>query len=253
MVRPRSLYYIPNHGAQLSASLDLVKAIVAGIESSYPRADKAGAWTLTHRLLRDVPPYSETAQTDYPHSYQHLLHLSTVSPDRTYNVISQNHASATAPQVAVASIPLSQTDAHFAFLANQMPLLWSPQRMLDVVNGKTYHTGEFLVHVGELRSRRQVQTSNQTSPAVVVCVSTHTGGSRDDDDPPSLPVDDNAMEFEYAQALIRDLWGTIKKDITFGRSEVREHMQLAQDFGPDQEKTREAIARMWCEALSPRT
>ncbi|KAJ4356375.1 uncharacterized protein N0V89_004408 [Didymosphaeria variabile] len=253
-----NLYYIPNQGAQLSASLDFVKAIVAGIESSYPRANKAGAWTLSHRVLRDVPPYSETAQTDYAHSYQHLLHVSTISPDRTYSLIQRppqagsNGTSAAAPQVAIASIPLSQSDAHFAFLANQMPLLWSPQRMLDVANGKTYQAGDFLIYVGELRSRRQVQTSTQTSPGVVVCVSTHAGGPDNDVHASYLLVNEDTIDFEYAQASIRELWSTIKKDITFGRSEVRENMQLAQDFGDDEERSREAVMRMWCEALSPR-
>lgn len=251
-----SVYYIPNQGAQLSASLDYVKAIVAGIESSFPRADKAGTWALTHRMLRDNPPYSETAQSDYPHAYQHLLHVSTISPDRTYNLIQhptpagQDGSSGT-PQVAIASLPLSQGDAHANFLANQMPLLWTPQRMLDVANGKTFQTGDFLIYVGELRSRRQAQTGNQASPAVVVCVSTHAGGP-DDDDTSSSPPDENAIDFEYAQASIRELWNTIKKDITFGRAEVREHMQPAQTFGRSEEQNREAVARMWCEALSPR-
>jgi hypothetical protein len=258
----RSLYYIPNHGGQLAASLDHVKAIVAGIESSYPRAGKGAAWTLTHRVLRDVAPYSETAQTDYLHAYQHLLHVSSISPDRTYNLIQHppppalDGTSCTAPHAAMASLPQSQGDAHAAFLANQMPLLWSPQRMLDVANGKTFHAGDFVIYLGELRSRRQGQTSNQTAPGVVVCVSTHVGGpdddDDDDDDTSSPPPDEDTMDFEYAQASIRELWNTVKKDITFGRADVREYMQLAQDFGRHEEQAREAVARMWCEALSPR-
>jgi hypothetical protein len=262
----RSLYYIPNHGGQLAASLDHVKAIVAGIESSYPRADRAGAWTLTHRVLRDVAPYSETAQTDYPHAYQHLLHVSSISPDRTYSLIqhppppaqdgTSPTTSPTTPHMAMASLPLSQGEAHAAFLANQMPLLWNPQRMLDVANGKTFHAGDFLIYLGELRSRRQGQTGNQTAPGVVVCVSTHVGGpdddDDDDDDDSSSPPDEDAMDFGYAQASIREFWNTVKKDITFGRADVREYMQLAQDFGRDEEQAREAVARMWCEALSPR-
>ncbi|KAF2448719.1 hypothetical protein P171DRAFT_481770 [Karstenula rhodostoma CBS 690.94] len=243
------VYYIPNQGAQLSASLDYVKAIVAGIESSFPRADKAGTWALTHRMLRDNPPYSEAAQPDYPHAYQHLLHVSTISPDRTYNLIQHppqaghDGSPGTVPQVAIASLSLHQGDAHASFLANQMPLLWTPQRMLDVANGNTFQAGDFLIHVGELRSRRQAQAGNQTSPAVVVCVSTPAGGP---------DYDDDTIDFEYAQASIRELWNTIKKDIAFGRAEVREHMQLAQDFGRSEEQDREAVARIWCAALSPR-
>ncbi|KAL5383680.1 hypothetical protein DPSP01_005785 [Paraphaeosphaeria sporulosa] len=252
------VYYIPNQGAQLSASLDYVKAIVAGIESSFPRADKAGTWALTHRMLRDNPPYSETTQPDYPHAYQHLLHVSTVTPDRAYNLIQhppkagQDGSVSTTPQIAIASFPMAQGDAHATFLANQMPLLWTPPRMLDVVNGKTFQAGDFLIYVGELRSRRQAQTSNHTSPAVVVCVSTHAGGPDNDDGTSSPPTDDGAIDFEYAQASIRELWNTIKKDITFGRAEVREHMQPTEDFGRGEEQNREAVVRMWCEALSPR-
>ncbi|KAF9737137.1 hypothetical protein PMIN06_001897 [Paraphaeosphaeria minitans] len=258
-MRYHGVYYIPNQGAQLSASLDHVRAIVAGIESSFPRADKAGTWALTHRMLRDNPPYSETAQPDYPHAYQHLLHVSTISPDRAYNLIQhpskagQDGSAGSMPQTAIASFPLIQGDAHATFLANQMPLLWVPQRMLDVVNGKTFQAGDFLIYVCELRSRRQAQTGNQTSPAVVVCISTHAGGPDDDDDGTSSPPpDDDAIDFEYAQASIRELWNTVKKDITFGRAEVREHMQPAQDFGRSEEQNRETVVRMWCEALSPR-
>lgn len=253
-----SVYYIPNQGAQLSVSLDYVKAIVAGIESSFPRADKAGTWGLTHRLLRDNPPYSETGRENYPHAYQHLLHVSTISPDRAYNFIQhppnagQNGNVGATPRIAIASLPLAQGDAHAGFLANQMPLLWTPQRMLDVVNGKTFQAGDFLIYVGELRSRRQAQTGNQISPAVVVCVSTHAGGPDNDDNTSSAPADDNAIDLEYAQASIRELWNTIKKDITFGRAEVREQMQSVQGFGHGEEQNREAVVRMWCEALLPR-
>lgn len=124
--------------------------------------------------------------------------------------------------------------------------------MLDVINGKTYQAGDFLIYVGELRSKRQAQTGNQASPAVVVCISTHAGGADGDDGTSSPTVDDSAIDFEYAQASIRELWNTIKRDITFGRAEVREHMQPTQGFGHGEEQNREAVVRMWCEALIPR-
>lgn len=251
------IYYIPNQGAQLQASQDCVKAIVGGIEASYPHVDTAGTWTLSHRILRDVPPYSESGQADYVHAQQHLLHVSNVSQDRTYNLIQdppptdQNETSTPNTHVAISSIPLNQTDAYFGFLVNQMPLLWSPQRMLDVVNGKTYRIGDFLIHIGELRSRRQAQTGIASSPAVAVCISTHVAGP-DDDDESTPSTDEAGIDFDYAQDSIRELWNTIKKDTTFNRSEVRENMQLAQDFGREEELAREAVVRMWCTALSPR-
>lgn len=228
---------------------------MSGIETSYPRADAAGAWTLSHRMLRDVPPYKEHGQTDYVHAYQHLLHVSTVSPDRTYNLI--QHPPQTTqngiPQVAIASIPLTQTDTHFAFLVNQLPLLWVPQRVLDLPNGKIYQAGEFQIHIGELRSRRQASTGVPTSPAVLVCISTTVGGPDDEAENSSSVAEESITDFGYAQESIRELWNTIKKDASFSRADIREFMQLTQDFGNDKELAREAVVRMWCAALSPRT
>ncbi|KAJ4294059.1 hypothetical protein N0V90_007748 [Kalmusia sp. IMI 367209] len=256
------IYYISNPSGQLQASIDFVKAIVAGIESNYPRVDKAGAWALNHRVLRDVPPHSDDARPNYAYSYQHLLHVTTISADRTYNLIQspaqrlQNGTGAQSsltPQALIASIPLSQTDAHFALLVNQMPLLWSPQRLLDVTNANIYQAGEFFIHVGELRSRRQGHASNtNNSPGVVVCICTHVGSPEADIDDSSIPADESPTDFEYAQESIRDIWNTIKKDLILGRSEVREYMQIAQDFGRDEEQAREAVVRVWCEALGPR-
>lgn len=250
------LYYIPNQGAQLTASQDFIKQIVSGIESSFPRADTAGTWTLSHRMLRDVPPYKEHGQTDYAHAYQHLLHVSTVSPDRTYNLIQYppQTTQKDIPQAAVASIPLAQTDTHFAFLVNQLPLLWAPQRVLDIPNGKIYQAGDFLIHIGEFRSRRQASTGVPSSPAVVVCISTEVGGPEDEVEGPSTGADESITDFDYAQESIRELWNAIKKDATFSRDEIpiREFMQLAQDPGHDKELGREAVVRMWCAALSPR-
>ena len=229
-----------------------------GIETSFPRADTAGSWTLGHRILRDVPPYKEHGQTDYAHAYQHLLHVSTVSPDRTYNLIQhpapagQNGTTNTIPQVAVASIPVTQTDSHFAFLVNQLPLLWAPQRMLDIPAGKTYQVGDYLIYIGELRSRRQASTGIPSSPGVIVCISTQVGPPDDEAESPSSPREDEKIDFGYAQETIRECWNAIKRDASFPQTEIREFMQSAQDPGDDEEQAREAVVRMWCAALSPR-
>lgn len=235
-----------------------MKQIVSGIETSFPRADTAGAWTLGHRILRDVPPYEKHGQTDYAHAYQHLLHVSTISPDRTYNLIqhpapaAQNGTASTFPQVTVASIPVSQTDSHFAFLVNQLPLLWAPQRMLDIPTGKTYQVGDFVVYIGELRSRRQASTGIASSPGVVVCISTHVGSPDGEAGSLSPTADEEKIDFGYAQDTIREFWGVVKKDATFPQADIREFLQLTQDPGDDEEQAREAVVRMWCAALSPR-
>ncbi|KAF1970752.1 hypothetical protein BU23DRAFT_570431 [Bimuria novae-zelandiae CBS 107.79] len=242
-MRFHGLYYIPNQGAQLAASQDMAKQIVSGIEARFPRADAAGAWTLNHRILRDVPPYSENPQAAYDHAYQHLLHVSTLSPDRTYNLI-QHKASS-----AMTSIPLSQTDAHFSFLANQMPLLWAPQRVLDVPNGKIYQAGDFVIGVGELRSRRQASAGTHTSPGLIICISTHAGGPDSEAEGSSSPTEDGDVDFEYAQESIRELWSAITKDVTFNRSDARPFMQPTQD---SRLEPREQVVRMWCVALSPK-
>lgn len=134
-----------------------------------------------------------------------------------------------------------------------MPLLWSFQRVLDVVNGSTYQAGDFLIQVGELRSRRPGQTSNINSPGVVVCISAFVGGSKPNTQDSSASPSDDQAERQFTQETMRQAWNTIKKEMVLGRSEVREYMQAASHVSEnDQDIAREAVVQMWCEALGPR-
>jgi hypothetical protein len=102
------------------------------------------------------------------------------------------------------------------------------------------------VHLGELRSTREgPQSGGVQSPGVLVCISTVVGA----DDPDDLVNSENAeeaLDFDFAQAMIRDCWSKIKDNRDLGKSEVKEIMMATEDL-KNQEK--QAAVRMWCDAL----
>lgn len=257
-------------------SVGLVRSIVTGIETRWPRATRDGEWKLNHRLFRNIPDTKQehdnaAPNTNPSHSYHHLLHASYISYDRTYNLVQppaqkqpvaqdgrqppQITATSSSPPSAIIAIPISETDSHFSLLAHQWGALWTPQRILDVPNGIKYTAGMATIYIGELRQRRQgPQSANILSPGVVVSISISAGAGDDDTLPndPDFPPFDDDIDFEPAQNDIRELWKEIKRDIDFGKSEVREFMQIAQNFDGNKEGERQAAARMWCEALRMR-
>ena len=56
-----------------------------------------------------------------------------------------------------------------------------------------------------------------------------------------------AIDFDYAEAVIRDCWAKIKEGRDLGRAEVREAMMAREDVNGTQEK--DAAVRMWCNIL----
>jgi hypothetical protein len=138
-------------------------------------------------------------------------------------------------------IPRSQTDTHFAMIINHMSLLWAPQRTFEVPHGVVYKVKDYTVYIGELVTRRQASAN---SPGVAVCISGPCASSAD----VSLEPDD----FADLQSDIRELWKHLTTGLDFGKSEVRESMQAAQNCGGDQMKEQEAMVRMWGEALRAR-
>ncbi|KAF2248441.1 hypothetical protein BU26DRAFT_334151 [Trematosphaeria pertusa] len=280
------LYFISNPGASLDASLNTVRSIVDGIESNMRTATQQAKWTLNHRLLRStVPPPSKQNGDDarppqppssqHQYSYQHLLTLSYLSQNRTYNYIHtpplQNSQNPGASQDAPAgsstgtdmAIPSQQADTHYDLLVTQWAQLWTPRRVLDLPNGITYTVSNFTIYVGELRAQRQgPQSSGVLSPGVVVCISTTAGDPVWDDE---SGVDDSTFPaanddgFDYgdydlssARDMIREVWRIIREGKDFGKAEIRESFMDEKDFCAGKERAREAEVRMWCEALRQR-
>jgi hypothetical protein len=71
-----------------------------------------------------------------------------------------------------------------------------------------------------------------------------TGGVQNGDDG-SLAEEE--VDFEFAQATIREFWGKIKAGRDLGRLEVREVLMLPKEGESREEK--DAAVRMWCEVL----
>ncbi len=95
--------------------------------------------------------------------------------------------------------------------------------MLSVQQGATFTGGLFTVQLGELRAVRE-GSQNPGSPGVVVCVSTVAGSERDDDEGVLNGVkDEEEVDFEFAQAAIRDFWVKIKEGRDLGRAEGPSH------------------------------
>lgn len=150
----------------------------------------------------------------------------------------------------VAVIPAIQQDAHALLLRNQLAALWSPRHTLSVQQGVTYTAGMFTVQIGELRALREgSQGQGMSSPGVVVCIGTVAGSETiDTDDAVVNGADEKEdVDFEFAQAAVRELWGKIREGRDLGRAEVREVFMLPKDGGPTEEK--DAMVRMWCEVL----
>jgi hypothetical protein len=84
---------------------------------------------------------------------------------------------------------------------------------------------------------------------VLVCISTIVGDDADEpqsSDKPETEDGEEQIDFDYAQAVIRDCWSRMKDNRDLGKSEIREVM-MTPDNLPNQQK--EAAVRMWCEAL----
>jgi hypothetical protein len=120
-----------------------------------------------------------------------------------------------------------------------------------VQQGATYEGGPFTIHIGELRATRDGGALQ--SPGVVVCIST-TVSTYDASDATGEGENGAAadsreeIDLDCAQASIRAFWNKIKAGRDLGRAEAREIMMTRRnDMGPEDE--RQAVVRMWCEAL----
>ena len=99
------------------------------------------------------------------------------------------------------------------------------------------------------------------SPGIVVCITTTVGAEDTDDSLDSgytsmengaaVHVDDQEIDFEYAQTVIRECWSRIKQGRDLGRSEVREVM-MTPKIPVKKGQERDAAVRMWCEILRMR-
>jgi hypothetical protein len=228
-----------------------VNLLLQGIENSSQTTTRQGPWALQYRSFRDaIPPGNasdvdaEGKQKPFAHTLQHLLHLSSLDPNRTYIYIQPPAGTST-----VSAIPLRQQEAHAQLLRHQFSALWQPRHILSIPQGTSYNTGLCTVHLGELRwTREGPQSGGVQSPGVLICISTNIGT----DDPDDLPNTENAeraLDFDFAQAMIRDCWNKIKDNRDLGKSEIKEIMMAREDLR-NQEK--QAAVRMWCEALRVR-
>lgn len=124
-------------------------------------------------------------------------------------------------------------------------------------NGATYSGGLFTVQIGEVRALREGQGGGVNSPGVVVCIRMVVGGE-EDVAPANAEVDGatnggangaEEMEFDYAQAAIREFWEKIREGRELGRSQVREVFMLSNGR---REEEANATVRMWCDVLKLR-
>ncbi|KAH8724352.1 hypothetical protein GQ44DRAFT_286460 [Phaeosphaeriaceae sp. PMI808] len=246
------LYFISNPSNNLDAALTSVNNLVQGIENNIQAAKRQAPWSLQYRLFRDTIPPGHKPATDtegkskpFAHTLQHLLHLSSLDQTRTYTC--------TQPPTGksyVSSLPLRQQEAHALLVRNQLASLWQPRSVLHLSQGASYTTGLCTVQLGELRSNREgMQSGGIQSPGVLVCISTVIGaeGSDDGSDDGSDEIGENEVDFEYAQAVVRDCWSRIKENRDLGKSEVREVMMAQENVTGAKEK--ETAVRMWCEVL----
>ena len=160
------------------------------------------------------------------------------------------------------SIPLRQQDAHASVLRYQCSALWTPRHILAVREGASYSGGLCSIQIGELRATREgPQSGAISSPGVVVCISTTLGAEDTDGNMDSgygtmengaaMQVDEEDLDIEYAQAVVRDCWSRIKDGRDLGRSEIREVM-MASTTTNKKGQEQEAAVRMWCDALRMR-
>ncbi|CAO2651673.1 Nn.00g042430.m01.CDS01 [Neocucurbitaria sp. VM-36] len=260
------LYFIPNPSTNLDTSLNTVTTLIQAIETTFQTASRQPPWTLSYRVFRDMLPRDYTPSTDadgkpkpYPHTYQHILHHSSYGQSRSYICI-QPPSGGEQGKGTVAAIPARQQDSYATLVRYQQAALWTPRHVLSVQGGATYTTGGLCdVQVGELRATRegpQAQSGAVQSPGVVVCISTvvRADTSADGQDAGEKPVENGtvvdageAIDFEYAQTVIRDCWQRLKEGRDLGRSEVREVMMAQEEVHGVREK--EAAIRMWSEVL----
>ena len=239
-----------------------MSSIINSFESNSQAANRQPeSWTLDHRLLRDVPsPSTQSNNNAPPHvlSFQHLLHLSYVEPDRTYTFVQrpvQSQAPTQQPTATeytagpIVQIPKIQTDAHFNMVANSWAQLWTPQRILEVPHGTIYKVRDFTIYIGELHAKRQ---ANVNSPGVVICITTPCGAGDDVDSIPNTQEPLGPDDFADLQSELRGLWKHLTNGMDFGKSEIREFKQIAQHFDGKKDLEQEAVVRMWCEALRVR-
>lgn len=114
----------------------------------------------------------------------------------------------------------------------------------------TYEGGLFAVQIGELRAMREAQSGGISSPGVVVCISTVVGGEDDEEatNESKSGVQNGTggeADVEYAQAMIRELWGKIREGRDLGKAEAREVFMALREGSADTD----AAVRMWCEIL----
>ncbi|KAL6704203.1 hypothetical protein ACN47E_008460 [Coniothyrium glycines] len=260
------LFYINNPSTGLDTALSYVNELVQGIETSLQQVTRQSPWSLSYRAYRNPVPPNPQSPSDadskaqqFAHTYQHMLSHTGIAADRTYIFIQPPNE----PGV-VASIPRQQQDAHASMTRHQMAALWTQRHVLRVEQGITYDGGLFTIQVGELRATREgPQSSAVNSPGVVVCISTVVGSLPSDDntkaghfETPSghsaAAPEDQDVDFEFAQAMLKDCWRKIKGDKEFGgRAEVKETMMNAA-ITTSTEQEREASVRMWCELLRMR-
>jgi hypothetical protein len=237
----------------LDAAISTVNVLVQGIENSYQTAACQAPWTLQYRLFRDTVPTGHAQATDtegkpkaFAHTLQHIIHLSSLDPTRSYTCVQSPAGTST-----VTAIPHRQQEALAMLLRHQFSGLWQPRHVLSIPQGSTYAAGLCTVQIGELRATREgPQSGGIQSPGVLVCISTIVGAGESDGPQESLNSStedgDDQFDLEYAQATIRDCWSKIKENRDLGKSEIREVMMVADNL-KIQEK--EAAVRMWCDGL----
>lgn len=81
-----------------------------------------------------------------------------------------------------------------------------------------------------------------------MCISTIVGGE-DEDTTTNSGANGGGedMDFEYAQATIREFWGRMREGKDFGKSEVKEVLMVPKNGGRKEEQ--DAVVRMWCDIL----
>ncbi len=161
---------------------------------------------------------------------------------------------------------MRQQDAHTSLLRYQCSALWTPRHVLAVREGTSYSGGLCTIQIGELRATREgPQSGAVSSPGVVVCISTLLGAEDADnsnnnniasgydttENGTAMELDEEEVDVEYAQAVVRDCWSKIKDGRDLGRSEVREIM-MAPVTTNNKGQEQEAVVRMWCDALRMR-
>jgi hypothetical protein len=130
-----------------------------------------------------------------------------------------------------------------------------------VREGTSYSGGLCTIHIADLRATREgPQSGAISSPGVVVCISTTLGAEGADNNMNSgydttengtaMDVDEEEVDVEYAQTVVRDCWSKIKDGRDLGRSEVKEVLMAPATAKKGQEQ--EAMVRMWCDALRMR-